>query len=1014
MRKRYETGDIKMLKKNSEIFVSILVFIVCLSMVDINETISGITGKIAGRVIDAETKDALPGANILIEGTTLGAATNHEGNYFIINIPPGRYTVVCQFMGYGKIRKTEVIVSTNLTTEVNFDLNTEVIFGQTVTVVAERHIIQKDVTGSQMIMREEDLKAFSQDAFSDFLGTLVGISISATEDGTGMSIRGGDIAETNVLINGVSTRNAFTSQANLGISLTSIKEVSITTGGFTAEHGEIRSGLVNVITKEGTRDGLSLAVDLRIGPAQKKLFGANPYSVNSPIWQVYSGPKAFTGVTKADVENGDYPFEFVGWDRFAEQKLTDSDPNNNYTPQQWMEQWRWTHRNIEYANKPDYILDGSIGGSFPLGNATFLLSQHYENLQLALPYSRTNSIQSTSQANITFRITPSIKLTTTNLFTLERGVSTQNDNYSFGMVTGSRNSAVLARNIRWEMLYNPYGINPMDRKTILSGFNWTHAVSPSTFYNISMSGSYFKGDQGIKKYRDTTKNILIGNVWMDEAPEGYSSSKDYKDMFDQFWLHRGGGQIDDSEYKQIRIKGILESQLDYRNQVKIGFEGVYTDYNMQAAQIQPDQLEKGNYSPPYFIEGSVPSSTFYFKNKPLQLSTFIQDKIEYEGMIANLGFRMDYFNPRIPAWDVSEWNDYYFDYDNWRNDIGFAQMQTGGNAVKYKFSPRLGVSFPTTESSKFYFNYGHFYQLPVPHELFNINLGSASPPFRIPNLNAEWPRTVQYEVGFEKALSNIFLFRISAYYKDVTNQLSRNGQTWIDNNLNELFETQANTSYEDIRGIEIRLRQRTGRFGYGWIDFEYQSISEGNTGYERVHLNPQYADEQKFETEQQRNWPVPRLSVVYSFRLPKGFGPTFIGSKPLSDWSLQVNGYWRDGGKRIFDSSVPLFARQYIDAINRHNVDLLVRKGFEFKELSVFMYMRVRNLTNTKGRVYWRSGNDYRSSLHLPWLEGDLKGNDKYYEGPGEENPWIDVGWQWWRNYINPRHVMFGVELNFR
>ncbi|UCH11361.1 MAG: carboxypeptidase-like regulatory domain-containing protein, partial [Fidelibacterota bacterium] len=369
----------------------------------------GITGKIAGRVIDARSREPIPAANITLEGTNLGAASDLQGNYFIINLRPGPYTIVCNVIGYTTVRQTQVYVSADLTTRVDFELNVETIMGEVVTVVAERPVIQEDVAGSEMVMREEDVAVFKQDFFQDFMESQVGIFISADEAGSGLSIRGGDINETNIALNGVSLRNAITQQPNLGISLTSIQEVTITTGGFTAEYGDIRSGMVNVITKEGSRDRFAVSVDARMGPPQYKHFGPNPFGVNGPIWNVYCGDKAFEGVTAEDVESGDYAFEFVGWNRMSEQSLNDADQSNDYTPQQWMEIWRHTHKNIPYAQKPDYIFDGTLTGPFLLRNSTFLLSQHYENLQLAYPYSRTNSIQSTTQANMTFRLSAKAK-----------------------------------------------------------------------------------------------------------------------------------------------------------------------------------------------------------------------------------------------------------------------------------------------------------------------------------------------------------------------------------------------------------------------------------------------------------------------------------------------------------------------------------------------------------------------------------------------------------------------------
>ena len=979
----------------------------CIAVVNVSH--AGLTGKIAGRIVDKQTKEPLTAVNVMVEGTTLGAMSDPDGKYFIINLPPGKYDVLFRMIGYGKVRASGVYVAADLTTELNFELTSEAIPGKEVTIIAEKPIIQKDVTGSEMVMREEDVQVFSQDAFQDFLGTQVGVSVSANEDGTGISIRGGDISETNVVLNGVSLRNALTQQANLGVSLTSIKEVTISSGGFSAEQGDIRSGLVNVITKEGSRSNFSLAMDLRIAPPQKKHFGPNPYSVNGPVWNVYSGPKAFEGVTDADVASGQYAFPFLGWNKWAEQRLTDTDPGNDYTPQQWLEIWRWQHRNINYADKPDYILDGSIAGPFPFGNATFLLSQHYENLQLAYPLSRNNSILSTSQGNVTFRVSPRIKLTWTNLVTLEKGVATQEVDYSHGMVTGNPEGTALARNIRWQMLYNPYGINPIERWTYLSGVNWSHALNDRTFYNINLSGSYYDGFQGVTKYRNTDKNIQIGNVWMDETPEGFLLLSNPYDMFDQFWVAGGGGNIDDSKYWQIRLKGLIESQINFRNQVKAGVEMGYTQYDMRAAKVHPEVLIQGEYNPPYFTTGAVPMNTFYFKNHPLQLSAFVQDKLEYAGMVANIGIRAELFDPMTSAWDVSNWNDYYT-RENWRIDPLFKTQEKGGNAMKFKLSPRLGVSFPATETSKFFFNYGHFYQLPVPERLFNIDIGST--PFRIPNLNVEWPKTVSYEVGFEKAISESFLFRVTGYYKDVTNQLAE--QAWYDFNRNMLYVTEANNNYEDIRGIELRLQQRQGRFGYGWIDFEYMSTSEGWTGFQEIDQNWQYTQQQRENAEQQKNWPVPSVRAVYSFRLPRDFGPEWLGVKPLSDWMLQVNASWQDGGKRIFDASAPVWDRHYVDNIDLHNVNLILKKNLEVKDWSLGLYVRVRNATNFKGRIYPFSSEEYRNSLHLPWLQGEKKGNDKWGEGPSAEKPYIKAGWQTWRQYINPRNVMFGVEIGFK
>ena len=61
---------------------------------------AGTTGKIAGKIIDATTNETLIGVNVIIVGTTMGAATDINGEYYILNIPPGTYEVKASLIGY--------------------------------------------------------------------------------------------------------------------------------------------------------------------------------------------------------------------------------------------------------------------------------------------------------------------------------------------------------------------------------------------------------------------------------------------------------------------------------------------------------------------------------------------------------------------------------------------------------------------------------------------------------------------------------------------------------------------------------------------------------------------------------------------------------------------------------------------------------------------------------------------------------------------------------------------------
>ena len=109
---------------------------------------AGTTGKISGIVTDAETGEALPGINILIEGSTMGAASDINGEYIINNIPPGKYTLIISGVGFQKRRLLQVQVSADFTTNVDIEMSTESITTETVVVQAKNPMIRKDLTSS--------------------------------------------------------------------------------------------------------------------------------------------------------------------------------------------------------------------------------------------------------------------------------------------------------------------------------------------------------------------------------------------------------------------------------------------------------------------------------------------------------------------------------------------------------------------------------------------------------------------------------------------------------------------------------------------------------------------------------------------------------------------------------------------------------------------------------------------------------------------------------------------------
>jgi outer membrane receptor protein involved in Fe transport len=220
------------------------------------------SGKINGIIRDAETGEALIGANIIIEGTNLGAATNVEGYYVITSIPPKTYTLRASMVGYAPQIVEDVRVNINLTTEINFNLRSSSIQTDEVVIVAQQPIVRQDVSASVVNLNIDEIKSLPVVSVAGIIGLQAGVQ--------GLTIRGGGSDQTAFVINGITLRDERDNTPYTGISFTSIEELQIQTGGFNAEYGNIRSGLINVVTKEGRKDKYNFSFIGRYRPAGRK------------------------------------------------------------------------------------------------------------------------------------------------------------------------------------------------------------------------------------------------------------------------------------------------------------------------------------------------------------------------------------------------------------------------------------------------------------------------------------------------------------------------------------------------------------------------------------------------------------------------------------------------------------------------------------------------------------------------------------------------------------------------
>ncbi len=187
-------------------------------------------GKIVGKIRDLKTRDPLIGVNVIVASTTLGTVTDIEGDYVIVNVPVGTYSVSAGMVGRNKVTKKSVVVSLNQTTAVDYDLEETVVAGQEVVVTAERNLLHKEVSGSQVVISNQQItETAGIRTLQEFLSTQVGISGSEY-----LNIRGGRPSETGTMVDGLTMVDARVGKAQSFIPTSAVEQVSLKAGGMNA------------------------------------------------------------------------------------------------------------------------------------------------------------------------------------------------------------------------------------------------------------------------------------------------------------------------------------------------------------------------------------------------------------------------------------------------------------------------------------------------------------------------------------------------------------------------------------------------------------------------------------------------------------------------------------------------------------------------------------------------------------------------------------------------------------
>jgi outer membrane receptor protein involved in Fe transport len=204
---------------------------------------AGITGKISGRVIDAETGDPLIGANVIVEGTSLGAAADIDGYYMILSVRPGTHSVRAMMIGYRDVIVQNVKILIDINTAVDFAMTMTTLLGREVVVVAQEPAVRMDVTSTTFSIGSDQIEQLQIEEFDDLLNLQAGVNEG--------HFRGGRSNEVMYIIDGIPMNDMYSGDASFEIDNDMIEQVEIISGTFNAEYGQAMSGIINIVTKEG-------------------------------------------------------------------------------------------------------------------------------------------------------------------------------------------------------------------------------------------------------------------------------------------------------------------------------------------------------------------------------------------------------------------------------------------------------------------------------------------------------------------------------------------------------------------------------------------------------------------------------------------------------------------------------------------------------------------------------------------------------------------------------------------
>lgn len=1005
---------------------------------------ASVYGILRGKVVDEEG-NGLRGATVFLEGTAKGTVVReNDGSFVIVNIDAAEYTVRFTFVGKTTVRKV-VRISADKTTTVDVVLRDEKggVTTETLTVTAQR-MVRADDEGTKRILTGDDIQNVAREGLSG----VIAMSQGVIQGGGGFIIRGGRASETQIKVDGIDVGNQFTGGFGVSgsgyypmVSNYATEEIQVITGGFSAEYGDVSSGVVNTVVRRGRNDRYDGFIRWRTDvPA---LFGSQPTGLQvvregTRLKAIEAGEGAkWQGSLQHTFEfgtGGPIPLLndldvlknatfYVTGNYFHENyrdvtyKIMDPWGNNiGQRPdnQSWVRDIRGNIR-FTLANDITLQISGNYGvSSFEFSSwgwmyvndeghvydktaeGTFVLrTKDGSPVTNGVPerIARQNVLDQYVNG---FNILINHTISPTSFYELRIGNASNNDASSRRV--GWKDPGFLSGFEMWQPT-DDYKIENnrlvpgkdkiVDNYTYLSelGFTRDGFLRVDLPQRNPLSGYY----EGQSNASGTNNPYGITNLFATSGGGSFSFRDGNWWTFDGSYTHVFRTGEFDHTFKSGFVLTLFELHRHSNGNPYDGnpFFDVYTDGRWGGNLYADDDIVKQKTNQPF---------------KPTKFGIYVNDQISYKGIKISAGLRLDYFNPnsdaRIPS---SSWISI-------KSDTGFTQA-----SAKVQLSPRVNISYPITDMSYLRLSYGMFFQMPqlqYMYDNFAVDILRGASIIGDPNMDAQ--RTNQYEVAYSQQLSDDFAFTTTAYYKDIYNQL---GVMRVNAVPDPYFQYTV-SDYGTARGLEFGLEKRPrNNFSFdvnytlAWVT----GTSPNPASNYGTVLDP-YTDKIAFPMSE---YPMPQdirhfVKSNVNFFWLNNQGPSIGGIKLLENTRLTLTSIWRTGTPytRTDRAGNAVAERNSERQPSRWLMDARISKSFRMRDIfgdgagnsEIEFFADIYNLLNLSQAlgVYSSTGDPIDDGRTFDRQVGDFA-NVAYYKDADIANPNSYASIQY-DNYGNRRY----------